>query len=346
VAPKHRRNGRAPLIDERPVVFVNRKGERLFGMLYQPPAGGTSPRIGVLFCVDAIKYRPGTYRLHTMLARWLAARGCAAMTFDPAGIGDSEGLFEEKFLRGHYLEIQSGKYTEDIQDAAAYFRSELQVDRLLLFGLCGGALSMLIAAATPLQTDGLILAAVPVLLEAKENLAKDDDEASTITSEKHAGNVLLEFTRKLGELDTWKRLARLRIDWRTNFRVAGKAGTVLFRKTAAKVLGPLARRPRGADVPMSSNPRFNALFQESFLETAHRGVPMLFVFADQDYITWQFRSEFQDIVLRPGNPWASVYELHEIAGANHIFSAPESRRLLFECIAGWLDRRFPAPNAG
>ena len=204
---------------------------------------------------------------------------------------------------------------------------------------------MLIAAATSLRADGIVLAAVPVLVEATEDLSKDDDEAATITSEKHAGNVLLEFGRKLGQVETWEKLIRFRIDWRTNFRVAGKAGAVIVRKVAAKALGPPGRGAEGAEVPASRHPRFNALFQESFLAVARRGTPILFVFADQDFITWQFRSEFQDIVLRPGNPWESVYELHEIPDSNHIFSAPKSRRLLFDCVADWLDRRFPAPTA-
>ena len=333
------------MIVERPIVFPNRKGERLFGMIYEPETAPSEPRTGVLFCVDAIKYRPGTYRLHAILARWLAARGFVALTFDPAGIGDSEGVFEEKFLREHYLEIQRGKYTQDIHDAAAFFRSQSALDRLLVFGLCGGALSMLIAAADGLRPDGVVLAAVPVLLEATENLAMDDDEAATITSEKHATGVLLEFLKKLGEKETWDKLVHLRIDWKTNLRVARKAGAVIVRKTTAKALRAMGRRDSDADVPSSDNPRFNPLFQESFLASARRGVPMLFVFADQDFITWQFRSEFEEIVLRPGNPWESTYEIHEIPNSNHIFSAPESRRLLFECLGDWLDRRFALREA-
>ena len=205
---------------------------------------------------------------------------------------------------------------------------------------------MLIAAATDPRADGLILAAVPVLLEAEDNLAQDDDEAATITAERHAVGVLADFAQKLGSGETWRTLARFDIYWSTNLKVSVKAASVLVRKTASRSLRLLRGRAGGREVPMSQHPRFNRLFQESFLAIAERGLPMLLEFADQDFITWQFKSEFQDVVLHRGNPWEHTYEIHEIERSNHVFSAPDSRQRLFECIGDWLTRYFPVapPN--
>lgn len=330
------------MIIERPIRFPNRKGEHLFGMLYEPEHPGAGPRTGVLFCVDAIKYRVGTYRLHTMLARWLAERGYFAMTFDPAGIGDSEGVFEEKFRRAHHLDIQRGKYKEDTHDASALFQAQCKVERVMLFGVCGGAISMLIAGATDPRANGLILAAVPVLLEAEDNLAQDDDEVAIINSERHAGAVLADFVKKVGSGETWRKLASFDIHWATNIKIALKATSVFVQKTMSRFIHPLKKKADGKrDLPMSQHPRFNRLFQDSFHSVAERGLPILLVFADQDPITWQFKSEFQDIVLHRGNPWERVYEIYEIEKSNHVFSAPESRQRLFECLGDWLARRFP-----
>ena len=50
---------------EKPVTFVNRKGCRLFGMLYLPD-NAPSRRVGIVISVNAVKYRAGTFRLGTL----------------------------------------------------------------------------------------------------------------------------------------------------------------------------------------------------------------------------------------------------------------------------------------
>ena len=75
---------------EQPVTFKNRNGSRLFGMLYSPDRP-VEQRVGVLISVNAVKYRIGTFRLHVLLARKFCELGFFVLTFDPEGIGDSEG---------------------------------------------------------------------------------------------------------------------------------------------------------------------------------------------------------------------------------------------------------------
>lgn len=327
---------------ERPIRFPNRNGENLFGMCFIPDVPTDGERIGVILSVNAVKSRTGTYGLHTTLARMLCAQGYYAMCFDPAGIGDSEGTFEEKYLREHYLDIQRGKYRNDFADAVGYFQAECDVTTILLFGLCGGAISTLIAAAADPRVSGLILLAVPVLLESEENLAHDDDEAATITSEGHAGSVLVDFVRKLGRRDTWRKLARMEIHWTTNLKVAAKAAAVLASKTSGKLIRSAVGRVRRTEtIPISPNPRFNRLFQESFLRFTNGRHPVLIVLAEHDFITWQFKSEFEDLVLRPGNPWTPWYEIHVVERANHIFGSRENQVRLQQIIREWLRERFP-----
>jgi len=126
---------------EQPVTFTNRYGSRLFGMLYSPDRP-VAQRVGVLVSVNAIKYRAGTFRLHVLLARKFCELGYYVLTFDPAGIGDSEGTFDCKLLSEHYHDIQIGKYSEDLTDATNYFFAEAKIDRMVLFGLCGGAIAV------------------------------------------------------------------------------------------------------------------------------------------------------------------------------------------------------------
>jgi dipeptidyl aminopeptidase/acylaminoacyl peptidase len=68
---------------------------------------------------------------------------------------------------------------------------------------------------------------------------------------------------------------------------------------------------------------------------------MLFVFADQDFVTWQFKSEFQDRALSPGNLYEGIYEIHVLENANHVFSSEDSQVKLFARVGDWLGKRFP-----
>ncbi len=326
---------------ERPVVFDNRKGQRLVGMLFAPdrPVGR---RVGILLSVNAIKYRIGTYRLHTTLARHLCEAGYHVMYFDPAGIGDSEGEFEEKLLREHYLDIQRGKYQEDIEDAVGTFRSRCDLSSVVLLGLCGGAISMLIAAGRDRRVDGLILLAIPVLLERADSGGRDDDAADVITSDVQARRVLAEELAKIFHPRTWRKVVLLEADWRMEARLVGKGIAVFIRKAARAVLRRIRdRRDRGFEPPPSTNPRFNSLFESSFVEYARRGSPMLLVFADQDFVTWQFKSEFQDRVLVEGSPFRPLCEIRILENANHIFSARESQADLVGAIDRWLLQHHP-----
>lgn len=326
---------------EQPVVFTNRNGCKLFGMLYEPEAA-LSRRVGVLISVNAVKYRLGTFRLHTLLARKLCAAGYTVFSFDPAGIGDSEGEFESKLLTEHYYDIQTGKYDADLADAVGYVRSRCALDSLLLFGLCGGAISILMEASTDPRVDGLIMLNLPVFVEDLKRVGRENN-AAKITSTESAAGLLGGKLQRLGEVDFWRRLVTLKVDLREEGGLVAKAVTVIARKSLDKCLAPIVRREKSelAEVPVSRNPLFNMHFQRSFLAAAAARKRMLFVFAELDPWTWIFKSEFQDAVLGPGNPYEPCYSQVLIRSANHIFSGTDSRRQLEECIVDWLARSYP-----
>src|SRR5262245_9826865 len=173
---------------EQPITFVNRNGCRLFGMLYRPSASGDR-RVGVLISVNAIKYRLGTFRLHVLLARKLCELGYTVFSFDPEGIGDSEGEFDYKLLSEHYFDIQTGKYNQDLADAIDFFAQTAQLDSLLLCGLCGGAISVLMEGGADKRVQGLILLNIPVLVEDLKRQGKEDT-AGKITSSESASTLL------------------------------------------------------------------------------------------------------------------------------------------------------------
>ncbi len=331
-----------PSAMEQPVTFPNKDGYTLFGMMYLPDAA-TARGVGIIICVNAVKYRLGTFRLHVLLARRLVALGFHVFTFDPTGIGDSEGVFQFKSLSGHYFDIQNGKYSNDLRSACDYFTQQCALESVLLLGLCGGAISVLMEATSDERVKGLILLNIPVLTE---DLKSSDREsgAAKITSREEASRILFNKILKLVNLDFWKRFLLLRVDFQEETRLVIKSMTVLGRKAAALVLRAIAGSHSTVDIknPVSDNPLFNMHFQKSFFSAMSSGKSVLFVFAALDPWTWIFKSEFQDCVLGPGNPFAKECQVSLIPDANHIFSATESRVQLERVVVSWLEDRYPA----
>lgn len=331
---------------ERPVTFVNRNGCRLFGMLYLPERS-PAQRIGVVISVNAVKYRLGTFRLHVLLARALCELGYFVLSFDPEGIGDSEGQFEYKLLSEHYYDIQTGKYSDDLSDAIDFFSKECTLDSLLLLGLCGGAISVLMEAGSDARVKGLILLNIPVLVE-DLNRQGQADSAAMITSSEFAGSLMKDKLRRAAELDFWSRLFTARVDWREELRLVSKAALVLARKALEKLAGLVPRKQRAYELsePVSGHRLLNMHFQRAFVRATAAHKRIAFVFAEHDPWTWVFKSEFQDIVFKPGNPYEKHCTIELIAGANHIFSARDSQRQLQGCIIAWLDAHFPVGRSG
>jgi pimeloyl-ACP methyl ester carboxylesterase len=329
-------------MNERPVTFVNRNGCRLFGMLYLPRATPGAARVGVVISVNAIKYRLGTFRMHVLLARALAALGYTVFTFDPEGIGDSEGRFDHKLLSEHYHDIQHGKYNHDLADAVDFFVKEAGVDSVLLAGLCGGAISILMEAGTDPRVGGLILLNVPVLVEDLKRQGEEDNSAK-ITSSESASSLLKAKLHRLIEPAFWRKLVTLNVNLREEGRLVGKAVTVLGQKVWKKARGLVAKPAPAAQLakPVSANRLFNMHFQTSFAQVMGARKPVLFLFAELDPWTWIFKSEFQDHVLTPGNEYERWYTHQVIPAANHIFSGRQSQQQLTDSVIGWLTRHFP-----
>jgi pimeloyl-ACP methyl ester carboxylesterase len=332
---------------EKPVTFVNRNGCRLFGMLYLPDRV-PARRIGIVISVNAVKYRVGTFRLHVILARTLCALGYSVLSFDPEGIGDSEGEFDFKLLSEHFYDIQTGKFSNDLADAINYFWKECTLDSLLLLGLCGGAISVLMEASDDERVSGLILLNIPVLVEDLKRLGQADS-AAMITSSESASGVLRTKLQRLTQWHFWKRLLTLKVDLREEARLVTRAASVLTRKVTDKLLGLANERQRAAQAlsePVSVNRLYNMNFQTAFSRNMVARKRVYFLFAELDQWTWVFKSEFQDLVLTPGNRYETDCRVEVIPGANHIFSGRESQAELQSRIVGWLNAYFPLSMGG
>ncbi len=116
--------------DPRTVRFTNCRGERLVGILH-----GELGRTAAICCHGMLSTKDSAK--HTRVAETLAAEGIAALRFDFAGCGESEGDFAET------------SYSSRVDDlkAAVEHLVGLGAERLVLFGSSmGGAVALLTAA--------------------------------------------------------------------------------------------------------------------------------------------------------------------------------------------------------
>lgn len=331
---------------EKPIKFKNRKGYNLFGMLFVPDAI-SNKKVGIIISVNAIKYRIGSFRFHTLLAREFCKWGYYVMYFDPEGIGDSEGNFEEKRLEEHHLDIQRGKYKEDLIDAVSFFKAQVNLDNIVLLGLCGGAISVLIDAAADDDVSGAILLGLPILLDQVKGETYEDPYGDAIVADGQARIFIRDQVEKFVSRDTWKRLFARQIRIGNELEALASAFNVIMRSFLRKVWPSNSKKAciSNVQMPVSDHPRYNMLFQKSFFESLSKGQKLLLIFGERDPVTWVFKKEFEDKALVPGNPFEGLYEIYRIKDANHIFSAKESQVQVKATVKRWLGDNFSVSSA-
>jgi alpha/beta superfamily hydrolase len=119
---------------ETPQFFLNRDGERLFGMMHS-----VDQRVdrAVVVCAPLFDEKLWSHRVLVNFARHLAAHGVPVLRFDYFGDGESEGRFEEASVSTRL---------RDIHDAINFCLRETRAPRVYLVGLCYGATLALRAA--------------------------------------------------------------------------------------------------------------------------------------------------------------------------------------------------------
>ncbi|HZF94285.1 MAG TPA: hydrolase 1, exosortase A system-associated [Allosphingosinicella sp.] len=143
---------------------------------------------GILMVTGGSQTRVGSHRMYERLADALAGAGYSSFRFDRRGVGDSEG--EDPGFRGS---------APDVAAAAAAFRSEIQVSRVIGFGLCDGATSLAFAAGAA-GLDGMILVN-PWFVEAESGAPAP-------------AAVRAHYKQRLLSVEGWKKLLTGSISWR------------------------------------------------------------------------------------------------------------------------------------
>jgi uncharacterized protein len=302
------------------VTFANSKGDTLFGIVHRPQRARTD--IGMVLLSPGIKSRVAPHRLYVKMARHFAARGITVLRFDFAGLGDSTGAVDDTMLANLYRSIQLGRYTDDTLRAIDWMREHAGVDRVVLGGLCGGAITGLLAARRSAHVAGLLGIGLPVVLD---GTAVDQVANMTVGQLR---SLRERYFGKLLNAAAWWRVLTLKTDFRLVFRsllLSRLAGTMTSPSGTLAVLGD------------NGNPEF----PPAFLDLLRRQRPLLLMFSGADRLAWEFEEKFADPHRAAIAPFAAILSVAVIEKANHVLTFPAWQEEMLTHSDRWLEKHFP-----
>jgi alpha/beta superfamily hydrolase len=316
-----------------PVSFLNKNGQRLFGMFHQPDRAQAAD-VAIILLSPGVKMRVAPHRLYNKMADRFVALGYPVLRFDFFGLGDSEGTVDEVLLADLYGAIQVGRYVDDTIAAMDWMQQTHGTGRFIMAGLCGGAITGLLARVKDERISGLLSLAIPVILD-----------GSTIDVTKYMTVPQFQWTRqgylrrfKLWRPEVWKswlRFVTLQSDYR-----------LIIRSVMTPLWSRLRRTATGqtSDQVAETKDNTNPYFAPAFMKMVSTSRPVLLIFAKSDRLYWEFEAKFMNRYRSEVEAYAEFYEIHVTEQSNHIFSFPECQADMLERSCRWLGRYFPAQS--
>jgi pimeloyl-ACP methyl ester carboxylesterase len=310
-----------PLTSSEPVVFQNQQGLRLFGILHTPPVPAGSD-LAVVLLSPGIKMRVGPARLYRGLTTLLTGMGLPVLRFDFAGLGDSEGALTEELVRDVYNHIEVGRFVQDAIDAMDWMEDHCGTRRFIFAGLCGGAVTGLLAGSKDPRVAGLLaLGITPVL-------ASQAADPSLYLTAGQLRQLREGYYAKLRDPRAWLRLLTFQSDYK-----------VMWKSVARPIRPPgPATAADAAAAPQWDNA--SPLFPPAFFSMLETKRPMLLIFGGSDRLQWEFEEKFVARHSEKLKELPPLYDVHVIEHANHVLSFVEWQREMLATAEQWFKRHF------
>src|SRR5688500_1811214 len=302
-----------PLVEA--ISFPNRAGLKLFGTLHRAATPGAGLPCVVLLS-PGVKMRVGPGRLYVPLTQMLNSLGYTVLRFDFFGLGDSEGELQETLLADVYNHIEVGRYVDDTLAALDWLRSAQGHQRFVLGGLCGGAITALLAARRESSVVGLLSLGMTVTLAS--NAATP---GKYLTSKQLEGKRSMYFRNLLKPSSLWRF-----ITFRSDYGTIWHSMKRLIVKPKAKPAVTSGAAPGAEQLPPEQRGNANPLFPPAYFEFLQRGGKALMVFSEKDRLWSEYEEKFEVPFAERLRPHAGNIEKHVIANANHVMALAEWQR--------------------
>lgn len=310
------------------VVFDNKDNLKLFGILHLPEPERRLPYTIVLLS-PGVKMRVAPHRMYNKMAERYVEMGFSVFRFDFYGLGDAEGEIELKQLSNVYNTIQLGRYVDDTVSALDWLQNETGDTQFIVGGLCGGAITGMLAAENDPRIVALLALGIPVAL--------DVGEAGwhKYLTRGQLGQLRTGYFKNMLKPASWVRL----LTFQSDYRVIWKSLKQVFVKAGQKnkKVDKQAQIPESEQQePDNTNPRF----APAFFKMLENSRPMIHVFSGNDRLAWEFEEKFVEPNEAKLKQHESLFEVHNIEHANHILSHPEWFGTMLDLTSKWLDRHF------
>ena len=307
------------MVDVAPVIIKNRIGLSLYGMLHAPK-GSQRRETAILLLSPGIKSRIAPHGLYVKMAERYAMDGYVVLRFDYHGLGDSEGDVKESLVADFYRTVQQGRYVDDVLVAMDYMAEEQGIGKFVLGGLCGGALTGLLAGSGDSRVVGLFGLGIPVILDGTQV-----DPAIHMT-EGQAESLRRSYYEKILDIGAWKRFLSLKSDFRVIWRIL---------KPGAHKSNTKPGEGNGDEV---SN--FNPLFPLAFQKMVSSSRKLLLIFSDMDRLYWEYEEKFWQPYKVEYKDRMEYVDVRVLKNANHILSFPDSQKEMLKWTSDWLSKNY------
>ncbi|MBM9605721.1 hypothetical protein [Desulfopila inferna] len=305
------------------VTFTNDNNAKLFGILHQPAEKRKDT--GIILISSGIKSRVAPHRLYLKMARQFAEMGYPTLRVDPEGLGDAEGEIEEQWIADVYCSIEIGLLINDTIAAIDWMFEECGVEKVILAGLCGGAITALLTGNRDQRVSAVLSLGMPSVLA-----------SSKIDPTKYITTGQLQtmrdgYLKKALNLDSWKRFLRFQTDYSLLLK---SFFLPMLKKPKAELENS---RKKEASVPvLPEDTNLNPHFAKAFLKfTSQR--KLLLIFSETDRLYWEFQEKFMHYYEELANRNGHNFEIHVVKEANHVFSFGEWQKEMMEISCKWLE---------
>lgn len=308
-----------------PVTFCNKEGVRLLGMLHWPAIPCKSG-IAIILLSPGVKMRVAPHRLYLSMAERFVALGFPVLRFDFHGLGDSEGEVQEEYLADLYGAVQVGRYIDDTLAAMDWMQKTHGTSQFIVSGLCGGAITGLLAAVKDSRIICLLGLAIPVILDGSHI---DFSKYMTDTQMNATRDRYLRTLWGPGAWRSWIRFLTFRSDYRLIARLLCKPVLAWVRPARSSSL--VSHQTESAD---NTNPYFAPAFRQMVSTSRY----VYLIFAGTDRLYYEFEKKFMERNRDELKSYESWYEIHVTKDANHIFAFREWEEDMLDQCSRWLRR--------
>jgi pimeloyl-ACP methyl ester carboxylesterase len=264
--------------------------------------------------------RVGPGRLYVPLTELMNSLGYLVLRFDFHGLGDSEGELEEPMLADVYNHIEVGRYVGDTLSAMRWLREQHGCKQFMLGGLCGGAITALLAAERDHSVASLLSLGMTVTLASNAATPAKYLTRAQLDSRRQG------YYRRLLQPKSWWRLLTLQSEYGVIWRS--------LKRLVIKEPPPAASPTAAAAIDQRGNA--NPLFPPAYFAFLQRGGKALMIFSEKDRLQSEYEEKFVAFHQQQLAAYQAQIDQHLVAGANHVLSFHEWRDDMLARSRSWL----------